>query len=84
MRMNVSARKAATRCNVEVSYHLVYPDDPIKTTSLPALDINLLGVALPVALLDILSLAKRPLPLCVGLPYFVTGVATTRLLCIRW
>jgi hypothetical protein len=83
MRMDVAARKAAARCNVKVSNHLVHPDDPVKTTSFPALDINLLGVALPVALFDILALPKRPLPLCVGLPYFVTGVAATLLPCIR-
>lgn len=63
---------------MEVTDHLVHAEDTLKTTTLAALCVNALRIALTVALLNVLASAECPLLLCIGLADLVASVAAAR------
>lgn len=77
--VHVAIAETAARRKVEVSDHLVDTQAALDAASLLSLLVELLGVVLPLALLNTLTLAESPGSLRVCLSNFVTSLATPRL-----
>lgn len=60
VRVHVHVREAAAWRNVEVAHHLVHPQHTLHSASLAPLCIDLIRVALALALLDVVAVTKRP------------------------
>jgi len=74
--MEIAVGKGFARRNVEVSNDFVDADGAGKTAALAALLVELLGVVLALALLDVLAAAKRPRDGGIRFADFVAGLAT--------
>lgn len=82
--MHVAIAVTASWGDMEISNDLVYPHPTFDTAAFLALLIQSFAVVFAFALLDIFASAKCPGSRRVGVSYFVTGVATPGLLCVRW
>lgn len=78
--VHVAIAEASARGKMEVAHHLVHAQVSLDATALLALGIELLGVVLALALLDILTSAKGPRGQGVCFSDFVAGIAAAGLL----
>lgn len=81
--VHVSVAEGAARSQVEVSNDLVHAEATLNAAALPALLLQLLGVVLTRALLDVLSLTERPRGLRVRFSDFLASVTAAGLLRVR-
>lgn len=81
--VHVSVAEGAARSQVEVSNDFVHAEATLNAAALPALLLQLLGVMLARALLDVFSLTERPRGLRVRFSDFLASVTAAGLLRVR-